>query len=62
LGKAVKGVPAAEDDRSTCDVLIADGYEFHGGSYTVPDKPGLSIRVDEEVYRRKHKPSEVVIS
>jgi L-alanine-DL-glutamate epimerase-like enolase superfamily enzyme len=62
LAKAVPAVAAAEDDRSTCDVLIPDGYEFRGGSYAVPDKPGLSVRVDEEVYRRKCKPSEVVVS
>ena len=62
LAKAVKGVPAAEDDRSTCDVLVPDGYEFRGGSYSVPDKPGLAIHIDEEVYRLKCKPSEVVVS
>jgi D-galactarolactone cycloisomerase len=62
VAKAVRAVPAAEDDRSTCDVLIPDGYEFHGGAYTVPDKPGLSIRVDEQVYRLKCKPSEVVVA
>jgi L-alanine-DL-glutamate epimerase-like enolase superfamily enzyme len=43
-------------------VLIPDGYEFHGGSYSVPDKPGLSVRVDEDVYRLKYKPSEVAVS
>jgi D-galactarolactone cycloisomerase len=62
LAKAVKAVAAAEDDRSTCDVLIPDGYAFHAGSYAVPDKPGLSIRVDEQVYRLKCRPSEVVVS
>ena len=41
-------MPAAEDDRSTCDVLIPEGYEFRGGSYSVPDNPGLSVRVDED--------------
>jgi D-galactarolactone cycloisomerase len=62
LAKAVKAVPAAEDDRSTCDVLIAEGYEFHGGSYEVPDHPGLSIRVNEDVYRRKYQSAEVAVS
>jgi L-alanine-DL-glutamate epimerase-like enolase superfamily enzyme len=61
LAKAVAAVPAAEDDRSTCDVLIADGYDFRGGTYAVPDRPGLSISVDEEVYRLKCKASEVVV-
>src|SRR5260370_38784226 len=30
LAKAVNAVPAAEDDRSSCDVLIADGHEPRG--------------------------------
>jgi L-alanine-DL-glutamate epimerase-like enolase superfamily enzyme len=62
IAKAVRAVPAAEDDRSTCDVLIPDGYEFRGGSYAIPDKPGLSVQVDEDAYRLKCKASEVVVS
>jgi L-alanine-DL-glutamate epimerase-like enolase superfamily enzyme len=62
LAKAVKPVAAAEDDRSTCDVLIVHGYEFKGGSYALPEKDGLSIRVDEDVYRLKYKEAEVVVS
>lgn len=62
LSKAVKAVPAAEDDRSTCDVVIAEGYEFRGGSYALPEKPGLSIRVNEEVYRLKCKAAEVAVA
>jgi D-galactarolactone cycloisomerase len=61
LSKAVKAVPAAEDDRSTCDALIAEGYEFRGGSYALPDKPGLSLRVNEDVYRLKCKAAEVTV-
>jgi hypothetical protein len=45
LAKAVRGVTAAEGDRSTCDVIITDGYDFRNGVYSVPDKPGFSIRV-----------------
>jgi len=62
LAKAVESVAAAEDDRSTCDVIVADGYRFQGGYYTVPDTPGLSIRVNEEVYKEKCRPREVVVS
>lgn len=32
-----------EDDRSTCDVLNAEGYEFRHGSYTVPDTPAWAF-------------------
>jgi D-galactarolactone cycloisomerase len=62
ISKAVGNIPGAEDDRSTCDVIVSRGYERRDGSYTVPDKPGLSIGVDEEVYARKSKPREIVLS
>jgi D-galactarolactone cycloisomerase len=58
LAKAVKAVVAAEDDRSTCDVLEAEGYEFHSGFYTVSNSPGLGLRVDEKTYEAKYKPAE----
>ena len=61
LAKAIAAVPAAEDDRSTCDVIAAEGYEFRNGSYSVPNSPGLSLRVDEKTYQLKCKPAEVVI-
>jgi D-galactarolactone cycloisomerase len=62
IAKAVAGIPGAEDDRSTCDVLAADGYEFRDGMYTVPAKPGLSHHIDEAAYRMKCKAAEVVVS
>ncbi len=62
VAKAVKTVIAAEDDRSTCDAIIPEGYEFRDGGYSVPDAPGLSIRVNEDVYRLKCKPKEIVIT
>lgn len=61
LAKAIQSIPAAEDDRSTCDVVIGEGYEFKNGCYTVSDAPGLGIRVDEEVYKRKSQPQEIVV-
>ena len=62
LAKAVRAVPAAEDDRSVCDVITADGYNFRDGYYSVPEKPGLSLHVDQKVYDMKCKRAEVVIS
>jgi D-galactarolactone cycloisomerase len=61
MARAVKSIPAAEDDRSTCDVVVAEGYEFRDGLYRVPDAPGLGLRVDEKVYRDKCKAVETVI-
>ena len=62
LAKAVPSAIAAEDDRSTCDLIIAEGYEFQEGTYSLPQKPGLSIRVDEDVYKLKCKSGEIVIN
>jgi hypothetical protein len=36
LAKAHRNVTGAEDHRSACDVLNAEGYEFRHGSYTSP--------------------------
>jgi L-alanine-DL-glutamate epimerase-like enolase superfamily enzyme len=62
MSKAMKIIPGAEDDRSTLDVLVTDGYEFRSGVYTVPTKPGLSHHIDEAVYKMKCKEQEMVVS
>jgi D-galactarolactone cycloisomerase len=54
LAKAVKSVTAAEDDRSTCDAVIAKGYEYHKGHYRVSNEPGLGIEVERPTYERKY--------
>jgi D-galactarolactone cycloisomerase len=61
LAKAVESVTAAEDDRSTCDLILAEGYEFRDGYYTVSDAPGLGIRIDETLYRQKSEPGAITI-
>jgi L-alanine-DL-glutamate epimerase-like enolase superfamily enzyme len=62
LSRAIKSAPAAEDDRSVCDVVIADGYSFKDGYYTMPDKPGLSLAIDEKLYQMKCAKAEVVVA
>lgn len=59
LSKAVRAVVAAEDDRSRCDVLEADGYAFKDGLVAVGDAPGLGLRVDEKLYEMKCKKAEI---
>jgi D-galactarolactone cycloisomerase len=61
LAKAVESVNAAEDDRSTCDAIVAKGYEFREGFYSVSSEPGLGIAVNDEVYAEKYKKDEVVV-
>jgi L-alanine-DL-glutamate epimerase-like enolase superfamily enzyme len=62
LSRAVEAIPMAESDRSTCDVLVLDGFKFSGGKMELPTKPGLGISIDEAVYSAKCKPTEVFIS
>jgi L-alanine-DL-glutamate epimerase-like enolase superfamily enzyme len=62
LSKAVASVPGAEDDRSTCDAIIAETYVFRNGYYLVPDAPGLGIDLNEAVYRQNYQGKEVVVS
>src|SRR5262249_57906738 len=59
LAKVAKAVARVEDDRSTMDVIAPEGYQFHDGMYTIPEKPGLSIAVDEGPYRMKCKATEM---
>ncbi len=61
LAKAVKSVIAAEDDRSTMDAIVAKGYPFKNGMYSVSNKPGLGIEVNEEIYAEKYEQDEIVI-
>jgi D-galactarolactone cycloisomerase len=62
LSKAAPSVPAAEDDRSSCDAIIAEKYVFKDGFYTVPDAPGLGIDLNEAVYRQNYQGKEIVVS
>lgn len=61
LAKAVAGATAAEDDRSTCDAVTAEGYEYRNGHYRVSDAPGLGLRVDRATYERKYAAGAQVI-
>jgi L-alanine-DL-glutamate epimerase-like enolase superfamily enzyme len=62
LAKAGRAVTAAEDDRSTCDVITAEGYEFKNGSFSVSDAPGLGFTVNPAVYQERYARSETVVS
>jgi L-alanine-DL-glutamate epimerase-like enolase superfamily enzyme len=62
LSRAVKAVPMAESDRSTCDVLIVDEFTFANGKVQMPSRAGLGIAINEQVYTAKCKPTEIVIA
>jgi L-alanine-DL-glutamate epimerase-like enolase superfamily enzyme len=61
LAKAMKGVPWAEDDRSTCDVIVPTGYSLGKGTQVVSNDPGLGIRIDAKVYETQCKPTERMV-
>ncbi len=62
LAKASPGVAGVEDDRSTCDAIVAEGYSFEKGVYTVPDAPGLAIRIDERIYKEKYQSQQTILT
>jgi L-alanine-DL-glutamate epimerase-like enolase superfamily enzyme len=40
----------------TADVLIAEGYDRKDGVSTVPDAPGVGLRLDEKRFEQAVKP------
>lgn len=62
VAKAARSIPAAEDDRSSYDVLLSEGYSFTRGHYSVPDAPGLGLAVDEKVYDAKYRQKEIAVT
>jgi L-alanine-DL-glutamate epimerase-like enolase superfamily enzyme len=62
LARALGNYGILECDRSTCDVLRVDTPEPVKGTVPAPSKPGLGISIDEDVYRIKNAPNEIVIS
>lgn len=61
LAKTQENIVAAEDDRSTCPALVAKGYEFKDGYYTVSNEPGLGVAVDPDYYAVPEFPERTVI-
>ncbi len=51
----------AEDSTLKFDVYRDDAYVFENGHITVPDTPGLSIEVDQEIYSRRYEALEIVV-
>ncbi len=62
LAKAVKAVAAAEDDRSTCDVIVPRGYTLGKARQAPSNQPGLGIQIDAKVYEAQCKPNELIIA
>lgn len=46
-GRGISNFYRAELDSLACDAIIADGYDIEDGSSSVPDAPGLGLRIDD---------------
>jgi L-alanine-DL-glutamate epimerase-like enolase superfamily enzyme len=61
LARSAPGVIAAEDDRSRCDAIVAEGYTFRDGYYQLGKMKGLGIRVNAKVYADRYQRREMVV-
>jgi len=61
MARALGNYGIAECDRSTCEVLKVDTPDPIRGAVPAPSKAGLGISIDEDVYRLKNAPTEIVI-
>jgi len=48
VGRALDNFYMAEHDPLTTDLLIADGYKIKDGHATVPDAPGMGLKLNEK--------------
>ena len=62
LAKVIPSMPMVEDDRSRLDVLIANGYEFRDGGYSVSNEPGLGVEINAAIYKQQCEPRERIVS
>jgi L-alanine-DL-glutamate epimerase-like enolase superfamily enzyme len=50
VGRAITNLYRAENDPLASDVLIADGYAIRDGLATVPDAPGMGLKIAEDKF------------
>lgn len=62
FGAVTEQFVIAEDSTLDFDLYHAPGYVFEGGSYAVPDAPGLAVEIDQELYERRHLATETVLT
>jgi L-alanine-DL-glutamate epimerase-like enolase superfamily enzyme len=62
LARALPNCSPVESDRSTCEVLRVEPLHFTSGCVPAPSLSGLGVSIDEDVYRAKLAPSEIVVN
>jgi L-alanine-DL-glutamate epimerase-like enolase superfamily enzyme len=55
VGRAIKNLYMAENDPSSNEILVAEGYEIKNGYCSVPDVPGFGLTINEQEFRSKAK-------
>ena len=58
FGKTIPHFLYGEVATLTSDVVDTSGYDFTGGTFTVPDTPGLGLALDEDVYDDRYAGNE----
>ena len=56
VGRAIANLYRAENDPLDTDVLTAEGYALKDGLATVPDTPGLGLKINEARFAASVKP------
>jgi len=56
VGRAIANLYRAENDPLDTDVLMAEGYALKDGLATVPDTPGLGLKINEARFAASVKP------
>ena len=62
FGAVTERFVIAEDSTLDFPLYKAPGYGFSGGSYAVPDAPGLGIDIDQDLFDRAYRQHTTVIS
>jgi len=62
FGAVTERFTVAEDSTLDFDVYDYSDYEFSNGRIKVPDTPGLSLTVNQDLYAQRHSTLETVIS
>lgn len=61
FGAVTERFVIAEDSTLNFDLYQVQGYEFENGCYKVPESPGLSVGIDQELYTRVYKQHETIV-
>lgn len=51
-GRAIPNFYIQEHDPLSTPLLIAEGYTLKDGYATVPDAPGMGLKLDEELFSK----------